>query len=221
MDDDDIVIVSTRLPKKNTSSNTDCQILSIKKRPSSAIEVVSSRVYTRPTMRFGTSSARFHDIIELNSPAHSHTHQRSKRNRPRLPSTDEVIDLEFPSRMTLSSRINLDCCSPPDSTDSSAPTTSAITAEIMNSITSNPKPRKAMVQSILPPLQPDPPLQPQLAMVKCTICLEFASSKTALGSTVCGHVFCEDCFKQSQKSSKYCPNCRKKMGKNSYHKLFL
>ena len=215
MEDDDIVIVSTRSPKKNTSSNTDCQILSIKKRPSSAIEVVSSRVYTRPTMRFGPSSAGFHDIIELSSPAHSHTHQRSKRNRPRLQSTDEVIDLEFPSRN------NLDCRSLSESTDSSAPITSAITAEIMNSITSNPKPRKAMVQSIIPPSQPDPPLQAQLAMVKCTICLEFASSKTALGSTVCGHVFCEDCFKQSQKSSKYCPNCRKKMGKNSYHKLFL
>jgi hypothetical protein len=71
----------------------------------------------------------------------------------------------------------------------------------------------------LPPAPPEPPLQP--AMLKCTVCLELASETTQLCSTVCGHIFCVDCLQNALKVDKKCPNCRKKLNKNQYHRIYL
>ncbi|KAI9208251.1 uncharacterized protein BJ171DRAFT_237031 [Polychytrium aggregatum] len=59
------------------------------------------------------------------------------------------------------------------------------------------------------------------AVFKCSVCLEKASETTNLCSTVCGHIFCEDCIRGASMRQKSCPICRKKLGKNGYHRLFL
>jgi hypothetical protein len=79
------------------------------------------------------------------------------------------------------------------------------------------KPSHSLIK--LPPAPPEPPLQP--AMLKCTVCLELASETTQLCSTVCGHIFCLECLQNALKVDKKCPNCRKKLSKNQYHRIYL
>ena len=76
-------------------------------------------------------------------------------------------------------------------------------------------------QPTIVPQQPtlEPPMQP--AMLKCTICLDLASETTSLCSTVCGHIFCVDCLEGALKVDKKCPNCRKKLKKGQYHRIYL
>ena len=96
---------------------------------------------------------------------------------------------------------------------------SAGTADIIANVTQNPQPRKRMLPQPIISGDPGPKVEP--AMLKCTICLELASPETQLISTVCGHIFCKGCFESSQRVARNCPNCRKKMSKKSFHKLFL
>lgn len=57
-----------------------------------------------------------------------------------------------------------------------------------------------------------------LSKVKCSICLE---QLTNITSTVCGHIFCEDCIVKAIKSSKKCPICRCKLTQRNIHPIFL
>jgi hypothetical protein len=60
--------------------------------------------------------------------------------------------------------------------------------------------------------------------LKCAVCLSVADADTQLSSTTCGHIFCDDCIQNCLKNSqagKKCPICRKTLGKNSVHKLFI
>ncbi|KAJ3200489.1 hypothetical protein HDU82_008881 [Entophlyctis luteolus] len=73
-----------------------------------------------------------------------------------------------------------------------------------------------------PVIEPDPePSDP--ARLKCALCQSVPDAKTALSSTICGHIFCEECLKTSLKSyGKKCPNCRKSLaGKNAVHRLYF
>ncbi|KQK01087.1 E3 ubiquitin-protein ligase RNF4 isoform X2 [Brachypodium distachyon] len=40
-------------------------------------------------------------------------------------------------------------------------------------------------------------------------------------STICGHIFCTDCIKQSLEFQKKCPTCRKILRKNNFHRIYL
>jgi len=42
-----------------------------------------------------------------------------------------------------------------------------------------------------------------------------------MASTVCGHVFCFDCIKESMKAKKQCPTCRKALRANQIHRLYI
>lgn len=64
------------------------------------------------------------------------------------------------------------------------------------------------------------------AELKCAICLSVAKTGDPLCSTICGHIFCEDCIKSvianKVAGGKKCPICRKSLaGKNSIHRLYL
>ncbi|GIX84922.1 hypothetical protein CEXT_107021 [Caerostris extrusa] len=60
--------------------------------------------------------------------------------------------------------------------------------------------------------------------VECGICFdaydEILSSKKNLMSTVCGHIFCDDCLKIAFQTKKACPRCRKKLTVRQAHPLF-
>ncbi|XP_078159368.1 uncharacterized protein LOC144555038 [Carex rostrata] len=62
---------------------------------------------------------------------------------------------------------------------------------------------------------PPPPKEPTFS---CPICL---NQLTEPCSTTCGHVFCQSCIKASIQAQKKCPTCRKKLNKNSFHRLYL
>ena len=61
--------------------------------------------------------------------------------------------------------------------------------------------------------------------VSCPICLEtveqFEKSGRQLVTTVCGHVFCNVCVRNSISRQHACPTCRKKLTLKQYHPLFL
>ena len=68
----------------------------------------------------------------------------------------------------------------------------------------------------------DQPLIPWASTGSCGICLEaFSASELKVVSTVCGHLFHQYCLKDSLQNQKYCPSCRKKMGKRSYHAIYF
>lgn len=54
----------------------------------------------------------------------------------------------------------------------------------------------------------------------CPVCQEQFVHAT---STICGHIFCEDCIKKSIRIQKKCPTCRRKLTsrKNQIHRVYL
>jgi len=64
-----------------------------------------------------------------------------------------------------------------------------------------------------------------VASPKCPVCLESFRSIHRRGhrlvSTLCGHVFCGRCLPACVRTSGHCPTCRKRIGYNDFHPLFL
>jgi len=62
-------------------------------------------------------------------------------------------------------------------------------------------------------------------MPKCPVCLESFRSVHSRGhrlvSTLCGHVFCGRCLPACVRTSGHCPTCRKRIGYEDFHPLFL
>ncbi|KAL6622579.1 hypothetical protein ACP70R_032458 [Stipagrostis hirtigluma subsp. patula] len=40
-------------------------------------------------------------------------------------------------------------------------------------------------------------------------------------TTICGHIFCAKCIEQAIQVRKSCPNCRRRLRKNNYHRIYL
>ena len=71
------------------------------------------------------------------------------------------------------------------------------------------------------------------SLISCPICLETLVSIKArekdIVTTVCGHIFCQECFVMTISHSKQCPTCRKKLvsyragGRQTdiYHPIFI
>jgi len=63
------------------------------------------------------------------------------------------------------------------------------------------------------------------ASLKCPVCMEPFQSIRRRGanlvSTVCGHVFCGKCLPACVRISGHCPSCRKKIGYEDFHPLYL
>jgi len=91
--------------------------------------------------------------------------------------------------------------------------------------------RRARPDSIPTPILP-PPRQQRIATPsspepspKCPVCLESFRSVHRRGhrlvSTLCGHVFCGRCLPACVRTSGHCPTCRKRIGYEDFHPLFL
>ncbi|KAL2917756.1 hypothetical protein HK105_202629 [Polyrhizophydium stewartii] len=79
---------------------------------------------------------------------------------------------------------------------------------------------KVSVRTPVPPPSPEPPQAP--AMLRCAVCLTLAGEQTPLSSTLCGHIFCQDCLQQALSHNKVCPTCRKSLAKKgSHHRIYL
>lgn len=64
------------------------------------------------------------------------------------------------------------------------------------------------------PKKPDPPAEEGIKLT-CPICLEdhkrILDAKRKMMTTPCGHLFCDNCLKQSLKQNGMCPKCRQKI----------
>lgn len=52
----------------------------------------------------------------------------------------------------------------------------------------------------------------------CAVCLEYVKSPH---STICGHIYCGECIKNSIKIFKKCPTCNKKLKASNVHPIYL
>jgi len=70
-----------------------------------------------------------------------------------------------------------------------------------------------------------PPSSSPVASPKCPVCFESFRSIHRKGhrlvSTLCGHVFCGRCLPACVRTSGHCPTCRKRIGYDDFHPLFL
>eukprot|EP00092_Neocalanus_flemingeri_P035199 GFUD01038303.1.p1 GENE.GFUD01038303.1~~GFUD01038303.1.p1 ORF type:complete len:248 (-),score=36.46 GFUD01038303.1:154-843(-) len=130
--------------------------------------------------------------------------QREMRNAiAQTSSTDTTIDLtDSPVRSTLPSPAS--STSPPSSPRSESPPSSPLASS----------PSSASLDS-----------SNSSASLKCPVCLEtfYAIRKrgSRLVSTTCGHVFCGRCLPACVRTSGQCPTCRRRLGYNDFHPLYL
>ncbi|XP_047060823.1 E3 ubiquitin-protein ligase complex slx8-rfp subunit slx8-like [Lolium rigidum] len=52
----------------------------------------------------------------------------------------------------------------------------------------------------------------------CPVCM---NELVDASSTICGHIFCENCIKASIQAQRKCPTCRKKLTLRGFHRLYL
>ncbi|XP_055955672.1 E3 ubiquitin-protein ligase RNF4-like [Patella vulgata] len=85
-------------------------------------------------------------------------------------------------------------------------------------VTSEPSSGSSVVES-------DIITSPTPVKITCPICMDddrqIKRSGRQLTSTVCGHIFCSTCIKQSLRSFHTCPSCRKSLRVNQIHPIFL
>jgi len=66
---------------------------------------------------------------------------------------------------------------------------------------------------------------PSSASLKCPVCLEAFSVIRGRGSrlvsTLCGHVFCGKCLPACVRTSGQCPTCRRRLGYQDFHPVYL
>lgn len=52
----------------------------------------------------------------------------------------------------------------------------------------------------------------------CPVCM---NTMVEPSSTICGHVFCKGCIRAAIQVQKRCPNCRRKLTVNNFHRVYL
>lgn len=72
-----------------------------------------------------------------------------------------------------------------------------------------------MVKSNPGPIVKEVPKEPTFT---CPVCM---NAMVEPSSTICGHVFCKGCIKAAIQVQKRCPNCRRKLTVNNFHRVYL
>ncbi|KAK6186064.1 hypothetical protein SNE40_008171 [Patella caerulea] len=95
---------------------------------------------------------------------------------------------------------------------------SSLTSLDIVDVTSEPSSGLSVVES-------DIITSPTPVKITCPICMDddrqIKRTGRQLTSTVCGHIFCSTCIKQSLRSFHTCPSCRKSLRVNQIHPIFL
>ncbi|KAM0825281.1 hypothetical protein ACQ4PT_069656 [Festuca glaucescens] len=75
---------------------------------------------------------------------------------------------------------------------------------------------------ILPMVSPPPPVTvkevPKEPKFICPVCLH---EMVDASSTLCGHIFCQECIRASIEAQKKCPTCRRKLNMRNFHRVHL
>ncbi|XP_020089145.1 E3 ubiquitin-protein ligase RNF4-like isoform X1 [Ananas comosus] len=75
--------------------------------------------------------------------------------------------------------------------------------------------KKDVVKSNPGPVVKEVPKEPTFT---CPVCM---NTMVEPSSTICGHVFCKGCIKAAIQVQKRCPNCRRKLTVNNFHRVYL
>ncbi|KQJ90896.1 E3 ubiquitin-protein ligase RNF4 isoform X2 [Brachypodium distachyon] len=59
---------------------------------------------------------------------------------------------------------------------------------------------------------------PKEPIFTCPVCWNKLEEPS---TTICGHIFCTSCIKQSIQVQKKCPTCRKSLRMNNFHRIYL
>lgn len=70
------------------------------------------------------------------------------------------------------------------------------------------------VQAIPEPVR-EVPKEPKFS---CPVCM---NELVEPSSTICGHIFCQKCIRAAIQANKKCPNCRRKLQMNNFHRVYL
>jgi predicted amidophosphoribosyltransferase len=70
------------------------------------------------------------------------------------------------------------------------------------------------VQALPEPVR-EVPKEPKFS---CPVCM---NELVDASSTICGHIFCQKCIKAAIQANKKCPNCRRKLNMNNFHRVYL
>lgn len=70
------------------------------------------------------------------------------------------------------------------------------------------------VQALPEPVR-EVPKEPKFS---CPVCM---NELVEPSSTICGHIFCQKCIRAAIQANKKCPNCRRKLQMNNFHRVYL
>ncbi|KAI9105439.1 hypothetical protein DFS34DRAFT_9880 [Phlyctochytrium arcticum] len=193
-------------------------------RAASQVIDLSSHADDSPSVQLstrGNTTRRVLDLTNVDDDADIQVlhHKRGIRRNPSLVRADSLRDLAF---MLGAQRERMDYIGPDGvQSDLSNNPFSMVNRSLERFRTPNPTgysvPRR--VPAYIPRASPEPE---NPAALKCAVCLSTFGSDTQLSSTICGHIFCQDCIGAAVKSQGKCPICRRNLkGKNSVHRLYL
>lgn len=57
-------------------------------------------------------------------------------------------------------------------------------------------------------------------IVKCPVCLD-SVPKEEVHSTICGHLYCEPCIRNTIKTRKKCPMCNRSLNAKQIHRIYF
>lgn len=60
--------------------------------------------------------------------------------------------------------------------------------------------------------------EPKKPGLKCAVCLGELQRPT---TTICGHIYCEDCVALAVREAKTCPTCRRKLSMKDIHRVYF
>lgn len=112
---------------------------------------------------------------------------------------DVIFVHEIPARQRITATIDL--CATDDDDHLKQPTT------------------QKMESAALPPMLNSPPSATGVA-VKCPVCLESVPNDE-VHSTICGHLYCGPCIKNTIKTRKKCPMCNKTLNAKQIHRIYF
>jgi len=76
--------------------------------------------------------------------------------------------------------------------------------------------------NILPKVVQAPPEPvrevPKEPKFSCPVCM---NELVEPSSTICGHIYCQKCIRAAIQANKKCPNCRRKLNMNNFHRVYL
>uniref|UniRef100_A0ACD5XDA7 Uncharacterized protein n=1 Tax=Avena sativa TaxID=4498 RepID=A0ACD5XDA7_AVESA len=155
------------------------------------------------------------DLVIYSSRPHPQARQQSVRARPITVIIDDDSETTAgPAGEALDEHVNtlLSLGMNPRHGHSRAPNNHGLVINIVDTPETDILPK---VVQALPERVTEAPKEPKFS---CPVCM---NELVEASSTICGHIFCQKCIKAAIQANKKCPNCRRKLNMNNFHRVYL